>query len=369
MQFTAAYLIRMFNHPRPWVYAITILNLIDLLAILPFWIELILVTTSGSGAGVSGIAVVRVLRLARILRLFKLAKNSEQLKLVTTALGRAREGITLLLFLFTLAAVFYASLVFFSESAYCDVDPTTGLYVYNNSTSHAGTVSQFQDIFGSMWWAIVTMSTVGYGDAYPVSAPGKIVGVVAMLSGLLVVAFPITIIGNSLNEVYAEFKIINARKREERRIRDEAKARKKWEKRKAERATAEEANFRAHDVDVMSKRLQKSLQELDTVTSTVTDQLTACESIANELRLLNTAFKEMAGDVPIVLQLPPQEDGDGNVGIVVNAPDMPAPSNALRATADFMSEFSTTSLRMFKRAGGGASKANSENSTRNVTFK
>jgi hypothetical protein len=69
-----------------------------------------------------------------------------------------------------------------------------------------------QSILASFWWALVTMTTVGYGDAYPITVAGKIVAATATVTGLLVIAFPITIIGVNLNDLYEEEREQQARK-------------------------------------------------------------------------------------------------------------------------------------------------------------
>ena len=69
-----------------------------------------------------------------------------------------------------------------------------------------------QSILSAFWWALVTMTTVGYGDVYPVTTAGKSVAAVTMITGLLVIAFPITIIGVNLNDIYEEFREEKAKK-------------------------------------------------------------------------------------------------------------------------------------------------------------
>jgi len=68
-----------------------------------------------------------------------------------------------------------------------------------------------QSIVGAWWWAVVTMTTVGYGDVYPVTAAGKAIGMLTMVTGLLVIAYPITIIGVNLNDIYEEYREKRAR--------------------------------------------------------------------------------------------------------------------------------------------------------------
>ena len=71
-------------------------------------------------------------------------------------------------------------------------------------------VSPFESIPATMWWCLVTMTTVGYGDMYPIRWYGRMLGMVVMLSGILVIALPITVIGSNFAEVYAQMELRKA---------------------------------------------------------------------------------------------------------------------------------------------------------------
>eukprot|EP00834_Sanchytrium_tribonematis_P004024 NODE_178_length_14069_cov_0.746815.p9 type:complete len:257 gc:universal NODE_178_length_14069_cov_0.746815:7762-6992(-) len=131
--------------------------IIDLVAILPFFIELILVDSNSSS-----LAVIRVIRLLRVFRLFKAHKNAQQVIILIKALSRSRDGVFLLLFLMLNLMFISASFVFFSEQGICDRDDQ-GVLIYNDGPLN-GQATQFQSIPHSLWWAIVTLCTVGYGD-------------------------------------------------------------------------------------------------------------------------------------------------------------------------------------------------------------
>jgi len=204
--FTAEYLIRLLTCPNLRRFLLNLFNTIDLLAVLPFYIELIVQAATAADAGVAGLAVIRVIRLVRVLRLFKLGKNSPQLQMVTKAMARSREGILLLFFMLSLAMVFFASFIYFAETSECTLNEE-GLWIYNEGTDLPGVPTKYQNIVVSFWWSLVTISTVGYGDMFPITGQGKLVGVATMICGLLVVAFPITIISANLGEVYDEEKL------------------------------------------------------------------------------------------------------------------------------------------------------------------
>eukprot|EP00759_Apiculatamorpha_spiralis_P011667 PhF_6_TR18936/c0_g1_i2/m.27738/K04875/KCNA2; potassium voltage-gated channel Shaker-related subfamily A member 2 len=166
-------------------------TLIDLMSILPYYIEKM--TENGSG----GVLVVfRVVRLARVFRVFKLSKYSKDIDLVFITVNKSRNAISLLVFLVLIALTIFSSLMFFFEQAGCTYNEKKKLWIRED-----GTVSPFQSIPDSMWWCIVTLTTVGYGDDVPVTGAGKVVASVAMLTGVLVLAFPTMILGKTFNDV------------------------------------------------------------------------------------------------------------------------------------------------------------------------
>merc|ERR1711900_104809 len=78
------------------------------------------------------------------------------------------------------------------------IDCVTGEYVYN------GAHTQFKSIVDGMWWTITTMTTVGYGDFVPLSILGKLIACIAAITGILIIAFPVAIIGSKFNNVHQE---------------------------------------------------------------------------------------------------------------------------------------------------------------------
>ena len=134
--------------------------IIDVVAILPFFIELALTESSSSS-----LAVIRIIRLLRVFRLFKAHKNAQQVIILMKALKRSKDGVFLLLFLMLNLMFISASFVFFCEQAISNDRNENGELVYNDGPL-SGSVSQFQSIPHALWWAIVTLCTVGYGDMY-----------------------------------------------------------------------------------------------------------------------------------------------------------------------------------------------------------
>eukprot|EP00602_Paraphysomonas_sp_CaronLab_P006432 CAMPEP_0185031892 /NCGR_PEP_ID=MMETSP1103-20130426/19603_1 /TAXON_ID=36769 /ORGANISM="Paraphysomonas bandaiensis, Strain Caron Lab Isolate" /LENGTH=603 /DNA_ID=CAMNT_0027567571 /DNA_START=334 /DNA_END=2145 /DNA_ORIENTATION=- len=187
----------------PWwillKYFIQPMNIVDLVAIVPFFIEY--ATSSGSS-----IAIVRVLRLARMLRIFKASKYNEGTKLLATTLTRSFSALSLLFFFTALGVVLFGSLIYFVESGNYTVteDYPDGVYLRKNLRGDEMEISPFTSIIVSCYWVIVTATTVGFGDLYPTSSGGRLVACVCMYCGLLVLALPITVVGSNFSRVYSE---------------------------------------------------------------------------------------------------------------------------------------------------------------------
>ena len=177
------------------------LNVIDALAILPYYIEVIV-----GGGGVSGLIVVRVIRLARVFRIFKFSRYSTAILLVSRSLQRSTDALGLLVFLVMIAVTLFSSMLYFAEQTASRLNDNDE-WIYKAEYSDNGLccdLSPFQSIPDTFWWCIVTITTVGYGDAFPRSGVGKMVAVLTMLSGLIIIAFPITIIGTNFADVWTE---------------------------------------------------------------------------------------------------------------------------------------------------------------------
>jgi len=176
---------------------------IDLLAITPFLIDegLAIVAFFEPDHSLeldpSTANVLRVARLFRLVRLLKLAKYSNDIQVVGECLKRSRASLYTLAFLMGLNIIIMSSLMYEAEKGVWDEE--AGAMLRSD-----GEPSPFISIPHTCWWAIVTMTTVGYGDLYPVEPMGKLIASAAMITGLLVVALPITIIGSNYAEVFAE---------------------------------------------------------------------------------------------------------------------------------------------------------------------
>ncbi len=167
--FTVEYGLRAFLSPAPASYLLSFWGLVDLLAILPFYLHMGLDLRS-----------VRILRLLRLFRMFKLARYHQALRRFAHAFRLIREE--LVLFLTASAMLIYLAAV--------------GIYYFE----HEAQPEAFASVFHALWWAIVTLTTVGYGDVYPVTPGGKIFTALLLLIGLGIVAVPTGLVASALSE-------------------------------------------------------------------------------------------------------------------------------------------------------------------------
>ncbi|XP_056280023.1 potassium voltage-gated channel subfamily G member 1 [Pseudoliparis swirei] len=171
------------------------LNLIDVVAILPYYITLVVDSTSNGekrlGSGNSYLdkvgLVLRVLRALRILYVMRLARHSLGLQTLGLTARRCTREFGLLLLFLCVAIALYSPL----------------LYLIENEMA---ATQEFTSIPATYWWAVITMTTVGYGDMVPRSIPGQVVALSSILSGILLMAFPVTSIFHTFSRSYVELK-------------------------------------------------------------------------------------------------------------------------------------------------------------------
>ncbi|KAI5938987.1 Potassium voltage-gated channel subfamily G member 4 [Manis javanica] len=171
------------------------LNIIDILAISPYYVSLVVSSEpqeDGERPGGSsylekvGLAL-RVLRALRILYVMRLARHSLGLQTLGLTVRRCTREFGLLLLFLCVAVTLFSPLVYVAEK-------------------ESGRVLEFTSIPASYWWAVISMTTVGYGDMVPRSVPGQVVALSSILSGILIMAFPATSIFHTFSHSYLELK-------------------------------------------------------------------------------------------------------------------------------------------------------------------
>lgn len=185
--FTIEYLLRLWTAPLKYPhlstwkayikYLFSFIAIIDLIAILPFYLPFL---------GVKDLRLLRMMRLLRLLRVFKLNRYSRALNLVYDVLKEKGEELV--------TTVFFALILLLVSS--------TLMYYVEHETNPEG----FPNIIATLWWAVVTLTTVGYGDVVPVTMLGKILNGITALIGIGVVALPTSILSAGFLEKVEERK-------------------------------------------------------------------------------------------------------------------------------------------------------------------
>eukprot|EP01061_Rhynchopus_euleeides_P034219 TRINITY_DN57962_c0_g1_i1.p1 TRINITY_DN57962_c0_g1~~TRINITY_DN57962_c0_g1_i1.p1 ORF type:complete len:684 (+),score=249.41 TRINITY_DN57962_c0_g1_i1:407-2458(+) len=206
--FTVEYVVSFVTSPDPKTFPLQIYSIIDLLAIMPFYIE-ICVEAAASGETVD-LRFIRVVRLARVFRILKMGKQYDGADILYQVISTAFPALAPPFFFLFLGIVVFSSMIYICEQGTYD-KYAKKFYV---SDAHGNLQeSSFISIPESLWWCLVTMTTVGYGDSYPKTVLGKTVGACAMMFGVMFSAMPIAIIGSTFTVKWDEMKLrMNATK-------------------------------------------------------------------------------------------------------------------------------------------------------------
>lgn len=168
--FTIEYLLRIILTEKKTSYLFSFYGIIDLLAVLPFYIS-----------GSVSFQTLRVLRFLRLFRILKLTRYTEAISRIWKAIFIAKEE--LVLFSIVTLMLLYLSAV--------------GIYHFE----HAAQPENYKSLFDCLWWAVATLTTVGYGDIYPITIGGRLFTFLILMLGLGVVAVPTGVIASALAAV------------------------------------------------------------------------------------------------------------------------------------------------------------------------
>ena len=240
--FTAELALRFWATERRRVFFSRGMNVVDLVAIVPFYVDLL-----ARGLAIPGLSVLRVLRLARVFRLLRVSKTA--VDLLGRTMSRSARPLYILAFLLTMALFTFSAALYFAErGAYddtlklwmrtlgfecefpcvaetldftpaflacgdvADETNTASVYFDRHAPSAASVAtscervveqSPFQSILHAIWWAVATMGTVGYGDITPRTLAGWILASLTQFMSILVIALPITVIGSTFSAIYS----------------------------------------------------------------------------------------------------------------------------------------------------------------------
>ncbi|MBU3057640.1 ion transporter [Pseudomonas indica] len=159
--FAVEYALRVYASPRPWRYIFSFYGLIDLLAVLPAFIALLFPEAQY-------LMIVRVIRMLRIFRVLKLTPYLSQANFLITALRGSRQKITVFLLSVTTLVIVFGTVMYVVE----------------------GPANGFTSIPKSIYWAVVTLTTVGFGDITPQTAFGQAMATLVMITGYSIIAVP-----------------------------------------------------------------------------------------------------------------------------------------------------------------------------------
>jgi voltage-gated potassium channel len=171
--FTVEYILRLICVGKPIRYAVSFFGIIDLLAILPTYTSLLFF-------GSRYLSVVRVLRVLRVFRVLKLGNHTKEAAVLKKALYASRRKILVFLFVVVSLVVIIGSLIYLIEEE----------------------ENGFTSIPRSVYWAIVTLTTVGYGDISPVTGPGQFLAAIVMILGYSIIAVPTGIVTVEFSRVH-----------------------------------------------------------------------------------------------------------------------------------------------------------------------
>ena len=195
--FTADFVYKNLSGWKPFIrYIVSPLAIIDLLAILPSIIILIAPYTYFL-SGLMDFRVIRLLRTLRLLRVFKITRYSRSLRMIIQVFKEKGRDLAVTIFITFILMVISSTMMFYVE--------------------HEAQEEQFPNILATFWWAVATLTTVGYGDVYPITPAGKILGGVIAVLGIGLVALPTGILSSAFVD-----KMERRKEDEEKAIEEEA---------------------------------------------------------------------------------------------------------------------------------------------------
>ncbi len=174
--FSIEYVVRIISVKKPFSYIFSFYGVIDLLSIVPTYLGLFTVTDASS------LTVIRSLRLLRVFRILKLGKYLKEAKTLSKALSASKNKIVVFLGAILTIVIILGTIMYLVET------PDDG----------------FTSIPQSIYWAVVTLTTVGYGDIYPVTALGQFIASLVMVMGYAIIAVPTGIMTNELIKIDSE---------------------------------------------------------------------------------------------------------------------------------------------------------------------
>lgn len=222
-------------------------NLVDFFAVLPYWLEKYMLANSTS---LSLLGNVRVLRVLRVFRVFRLGKYSDAFGLFARVVGDSMPVLYVLMVLVLVVSCSLGTLYWYAERGvwYPLGDPELekvqiagrGAWLVLDIHGETRKETDVPSIVHAMWYVLVTITTVGYGDVYPTSIWGRVVGTVTILCGVVVYATPVGVIGSNFS---LEYDRREAKKKRHEKQREWEEKRRKAEMQQQEAMKASETSY------------------------------------------------------------------------------------------------------------------------------
>jgi voltage-gated potassium channel len=168
--FLFEYILRIYCSPKPIKYVTSFFGIIDIISVLPVFLSLVM-------GGAQSLIVIRLLRLTRVFRILKITRFTSQARVIMAALRGSSYKISLFLYVVIILTTIFGSLIYFVES---------------------GKNPAFDSIPRSIYWCIVTITTVGYGDMSPITPLGQFLASILMIMGYGIIAVPTGIVTSEL---------------------------------------------------------------------------------------------------------------------------------------------------------------------------
>ncbi|XP_058610983.1 potassium voltage-gated channel subfamily F member 1-like isoform X2 [Onychostoma macrolepis] len=184
--FTVEYILRFLSSSNQLRFVFSFMNIVDFLAIMPFYVVLILGAAQTELADVQ--QAVQALRILRIVRIFKFARHSAGLQALAVALKSSLKELGVMLMYMTVGIFLFSALGYTLE--------------------HSHPETMFTSIPQSLWWGIIAMTTVGYGDIYPKTTLGRCNAAASFLCGIIAIALPIHVIIHNFIIVYNKQRVL-----------------------------------------------------------------------------------------------------------------------------------------------------------------
>jgi methyl-accepting chemotaxis protein len=264
-----------------------------MLALISQYIVIILLYILRLDSQVPNLNSIRTLRL---FRLVKIARYSSAFQALIISVKQSGSSLIAVLLLFFMSVIIFGSIEFYAERGTLDEN--------NNYVRPDGTLSPFGNIMLSCWWAVVTLATLGYGDIFPITIAGKIIGTIAVITGLLLIALPSMIIGKTFNQ-----------------LKDEHEAKQSFTRERSKTKNNHQVLTRDHLI-TMVQRQDEIVVQLQSMTDSITglmDEVIESRKKLAEYLIAEKTSAETAGarNEPGPEPVPPITEGIADIEMVV----------------------------------------------------